>query len=118
VRYIITLREDAVTEGLALLSDRAGITGLANAADFPDSALECSEIEAAGGGVFATLAVVVVCLEELGFSRIVTSAREDSAIRAIERERTFYAIEDGLSLEYLRGAMRWITCTRKPLLRR
>ena len=37
-RYIVTFREDAVTEGLALLSDRAGITGLANAADFPDSA--------------------------------------------------------------------------------
>ena len=37
-RYIITFREDAVTGGLALLSDRAGITGLANAADFPDSA--------------------------------------------------------------------------------
>jgi hypothetical protein len=53
--------------------------------------------------VFPTLGVVVVSLEEGGFSRIVTSAREDSAIRAIEREGTFYAIEDGLSLENLRG---------------
>jgi subtilisin family serine protease len=32
-----------------------------------------------------------------------TSAGEDSAILAIEPERIFYAIEDGLSLEYLRG---------------
>lgn len=102
-RYIITFREDAVTEGLALLSDQAGITGLANAADFPDSALECSQIEGAGGAVFATLGVVVVSLEEGGFSSIMTSAPEDSAILAIEPERTFYAIEDGLSLEYLRG---------------
>jgi subtilisin len=92
-----------VTGGLALLSDQAGITGLANAADFPDSALECSQIEGAGGGVFPTLAVVVVSLEEGGFSSIMTSAREDSASSAIEPERTFYAIEDGLSLEYLRG---------------
>jgi len=53
--------------------------------------------------VFATLGVVVVSLEEGGFSSIMTSAGEDSAIRAIEPERTFYAIEDGLSLEYLRG---------------
>ncbi|MEG4634588.1 S8 family serine peptidase [Microcoleus sp. AR_TQ3_B6] len=102
-RYIITFREDAVTEGLALLSDRAGITGLANAADFPDSALEFSAIEAAGGAVFPTLGVAVVSIEEGGVSSIMTSAREDSAIKAIEPERIFYAIEDRLSLEYLRG---------------
>ena len=43
--------------------------------------------------MFPTLAVVVVSLEEVGFSSIMTSAREDSAILAIEPERTFYAIE-------------------------
>ena len=102
-RYIITFREDAVTEGLALLSDQAGITGLAKAADFPDSALDLGQIEGAGEAVFATLAVVFVSLEEVGFSSIMTSAREDSAILAIEPERTFYAIDDGSSLEYLRG---------------
>lgn len=107
-----------MTEGLALLSHQAGITGLANAADFPDSALEFSQFEGAGGAVFLTLGVAVVSLDEGGFSSIMTSAGEDSAIRAIEPERTFYAIEDGLSLEYLGGAMRWITCTRKPLLQR
>ena len=51
-RYIITFREDAVTEGLALLSDQAGLTGLANAADFPESALDFSQLEAGGGAVF------------------------------------------------------------------
>ncbi|MBD1810175.1 hypothetical protein NDA07_10285 [Microcoleus vaginatus DQ-U2] len=117
-RYIITFREDAVTEGLDLLSEQAGITGLANAADFPDSALDLSQIEGAGGAVFPTLGVAVVSLEEGGFSSIMTSAGEDSAILAIEPERTFYAIEDGLSLEYGAIAMRWITCTRKPLLQR
>ena len=101
--YIITFREDAVTGGLALLSDQAGITGLANTADFPDSGLEFSQIEGAGGAVFPTLGVVVVSLEEGGFSSLMTSAREDSAILAIEPERTFYAIEDDSSLEYLRG---------------
>jgi subtilisin family serine protease len=102
-RYIITFREDAVTEGLALLSDQAGIRGLANAADFPESALDLTQLEATGGAVFPTLGVAVVSLEEGAFSSIMTSAGEDSAILAIEPERTFYAIEDGLSLEYLRG---------------
>ena len=102
-RYIITFREDAVTEGLAVLSDQAGIRRLANAADFPESALDLTQLEATGGAVFPTLGVAVVSLEEGAFSSIMTSAGEDSAILAIEPERTFYAIEDGLSLEYLRG---------------
>ena len=102
-RYIITFREDSVTEGLALLSDQAGITGLANAADFPDSALDLGQIEAAGGAVFPTLGVAVVSLDAGAFSSIMTSAGEDSAILAIEPERIFYAIDDGLSADYLRG---------------
>lgn len=101
--YIITFRDDAVTEGLDLLSDQTGIRGLANAADFPDSALDLSQIEAAGGAVFPTLGVAVVSLDEGTFSSIMTSAGEDSAILAIEPERTFYAISDGLSADYLRG---------------
>ena len=102
-RYIITFREDAVTEGLDLLSDQTGIRGLANAADFPDSALDFGEIEAAGGAVFPTLGIAVVTLNEGGFSSVMTSAGEDSAILAIEPETTFYAIEDELSADYLRG---------------
>lgn len=102
-RYIITFREDAVTEGLDLLSDQTGIRGLANAADFPDSALDFGEIEAAGGAVFPTLGIAVVTLDEGGFSSVMTSAGEDSAILAIEPETTFYAIEDELSADYLRG---------------
>ncbi len=102
-RYIITFREDAVTEGLAILSDRAGVMGLANAADFPESALDLSQIEATGGAVFPTLGVAVVSLEEGALSNITTSAAENSAILAIEPERIFYAIDDGLSADYLEG---------------
>jgi len=102
-RYIITFREDAVTEGLALLSDQAGITGLANAADFPQSALDFSQLEAGGGAVFPTLGVAVVSLEGGGVSNIMTSAGDDSAILALEPERIFYAIEEGLSPDYLQG---------------
>ncbi|MEG4352333.1 S8 family serine peptidase [Microcoleus sp. LAD1_D5] len=102
-RYIITFRDDAVIEALDLLNDQTGITGLANAADFPDSALDLSQIEAAGGAVFPTLGVAVVSLDEGGFSSIMTSVGENSAILAIEPESTFYAISDGLSADYLRG---------------
>jgi len=102
-RYIITFREDSVTEGLDLLSDQTGIRGLPNAADFPDFVLDLSQIEAAGGAVFPTLGVAVVSLDEGAFSNVMRSAGEDSAILAIEPERTFYAIGDGLSADYLRG---------------
>jgi len=102
-RYIITFREDAVTEGLALLSNQAGIRGLASAADFPESALDLSQLEAGGGAVFPTLGMAVVSLDEGGANSIRTSAGEDSAILAIEPEGIFYAIEEGLSPEYLRG---------------
>ncbi len=102
-RYIITFREDAVTEGLDLLSDQTGIMGLASAADFPDSALDFGQLEAAGGAVFPTLGVAVVSLDAGAFSSVMTSAGEDSAILAIEPESTFYAIDDGLSVDYLRG---------------
>jgi subtilisin len=102
-RYIITFRENAVTEGLALLSDQTGIMGLASAADFPDSALDFGQLEAAGGAVFPTLGVAVVSLDEGAVSSIMRSAGEDSAILAIEPESTFYAIDDGLSPDYLRG---------------
>jgi len=102
-RYIITFREDAVTEGLDILSDRAGIMGLANAADFPESALDLSQLESTGGAVFPTLGVAVVSLEEAAVSSIMTSAAENSAILAIEPERIFYAIDNGLSADYLEG---------------
>lgn len=102
-RYIITFRADSVTEGLNLLSDQTGIRGLPNAADFPDFVLDLSQIEAAGGAVFPTLGVAVVSLEEGAFSNVMRSAGEDSAILAIEPERTFYAIGDGLSADYLRA---------------
>jgi subtilisin len=102
-RYIITFRDEAVTEGLALLSDRAGIAGLANAAEFTESALDLGQLEAAGGAVFPTLGVAVVSMDEGALNSIMTAAGEDSAILAVEPERIFYAMADGLPPDYLRG---------------
>ncbi|NJM59577.1 MAG: S8 family serine peptidase [Oscillatoriales cyanobacterium RU_3_3] len=102
-RYIITFRDDAVAEGLDLLNDQAGISGLASAADFPESALDSSQIESSAGAVFPTLGVAIVSPDEGAISNIMTATGEDSAILAVEPERIFYAIGDGLSAEYLQG---------------
>ena len=103
-KYVITFQDDATTEGLAILRDQSGISGLANAADFPESALDFSQIEATGGAVFPTLGIAVVSLDEEALHRTTISAAEDSAILSIEPERIFYAnSNNGLSIDYLTG---------------
>jgi subtilisin len=101
-KYVITFRDDATTDGLAILRDQSGISGLANAADFPESALDFSQIGATGGAVFPTLGIAVVSLDEEALHRTTISAAEDSAILSIEPERIFYA-NGGLSIDYLTG---------------
>lgn len=102
-RYIVTFRDNAVTEGLAVLRDQAGITRLANAADFAESALDLNQLEVVDGGVFPRLGVAVVAMEEEALNRVMTSAGEDTAILGVEPERIFYAINRGLAPNYLRG---------------
>jgi subtilisin family serine protease len=103
-KYVITFRDDATTEGLAILRDQSGISGLASAADFPESALDFNQIEAKGDAVFPTLGIAVVSLDEEALHRTTMSAAEDSAILSIEPERIFYAnSNNGLSIDYLKG---------------
>lgn len=102
-RYVITFRDDGMTQGLATLREEAGISELANAADFSESAMNMAQLEAAGGAVFPTLGMAVVTLEENALNRMTMAAASDSTILAIEPERIFYAIGTGLQEEYLRG---------------
>jgi subtilisin len=102
-RYIITFRDNAVTAGITALRDQAGIVGLVNAADFPESALDLGQLEAAGGAVFPTLGVAVVSLDDAALSNLMSSASEESAILAVEPERIFYAIGTELQKDYLQG---------------
>jgi subtilisin family serine protease len=102
-RYIITFRDDEVAEGLALLSDQAGISGLPSAADFSESAMDLDQLEAAGGAVFPTIGVAVVSLDEEALNNVMTLAGEDSTILAVEPESIFYVIDDELPKDYLRG---------------
>jgi len=102
-RYVITFQDNAVAEGLDLLRDQTGIAGLANAANFAGSALDLNQFEAAGGAVFPILGVAVVSMDEGALNRVRSLAGEDSVILAVEPERIFYALEPGLSKDYLEG---------------
>lgn len=110
-RYIVTFQDGATPEGIAVLRDVAGISALPDARDFADSAMDSSQLDAAGGGTFPTLGVAVVSIDDLALSGIMNIAGGSSAILAIEPERIYYAIsrservatEEGLSSEYLKG---------------
>jgi len=102
-RYIVTFQDGATPEGIAALRDVAGISALPDARDFADSAMDSSELDAAGGGTFPTLGVAVVSMDDLALSGVMNIAGGGSAILAIEPERIYYAIEEGLSSEYLKG---------------
>lgn len=101
-RYLVTFRDDAVTEGIAALRD-AGVAALPNAADYVESAVAISEMEAAGGAVFPTLGVAVVTLDEAALTGLMSVAGDDAVILDVEPERMFYALGEGLSVDYLRG---------------
>jgi subtilisin len=103
-RYVITFADDKVAEGLATLKKEAGVSKLASAADFAESALDLTMLESTGGAVFPTLGVAVVTLEEDALNSLMAVKGEDAPILAIEPERIFYALgNDGLPLTYLRG---------------
>lgn len=102
-RFLVTFREDSVAEGLTQLKKGCGISKLPNAADFEDSAFDTSRL-AEEGGVFPTLGVAVVSMEDDGLTTLLALQGDDSAILAIEPEPWFYALGDGmLPFAYLQG---------------
>lgn len=73
-RYIVTFQDGATPEGIAALRDVAGISALPDARDFADSAMDSSELDAAGGGTFPTLGVAVVSMDDLALSGVMNIA--------------------------------------------
>ncbi len=101
-RFIVTFRDNAEKEALEALHDLGGVSGLPSTADFDDRVLETSALDDAGGGVFHSLGVAVVTLDEgCTASDVMGPADRDSAILAIEPERMHYALT--LPVDYLRG---------------
>ena len=103
-RYIVTFADDALTEGMALLTKSAGVSKLPNAQDFEHSALDLRQMAEAGGAVFPNLGIAVVSLDEEAVNNLMSARGDDAAILDIEPERIFYALDnEGFSKSYLRG---------------
>lgn len=103
-RYIVTFADEALTEGLALLTKSTGVSKLPNAQDFEHSALDLRQMAEAGGAVFPNLGIAVVAMDEEAVNNLMSARGDDAAILDIEPERIFYALDnEGLSKAYLRG---------------
>lgn len=117
-KYLVLLREDDVEAGIQTLQDSAGVSNIARASDFEDSAVNLNEVSDTDTVVFDQLGVAVTPLapEQLQ-SLNMASANKSSTVLEIEPERVVYAIDLGsdklgqpliseatnLSVEYLRG---------------
>ncbi len=106
-RYIVTFREDAQAEALALLDDKAGMGAgkLLCSSDFAASGIEVDQVPGDGGAVLEHLRMAVVNVPPDAAGVLAMEASEASPILAVEPEGVAYAIgqPEGVSLEYLRG---------------
>ena len=118
-KYLVLLRENEVNAGIEILSDAAGVSGVARAADFEANALSGQQLENAETLVFDNLGVAVVTLDPDQLQSLnLEKADSTSVIEEIEPERVVYAVSDvgvsrlgqpmsssttNVSVEYLRG---------------
>lgn len=96
-RYLVLLPDEDVGTGIQTLSNATGIQGVARAADFEDHAFTTAELDSPNASVFDDLGVAVVPLDP----DQVQSVRTTNL--AIHPERVVYALQAGVSSEYLRG---------------
>ena len=109
-KYIVTFREQAVQDGVALLGEAAGVRNLATTSDFTDAAWDVAAIEAAQGAVFENLGIAVIEAEETAVSQLQASvAGTESPILAVEPEMIMYALSEldaqnvTVPLAYIKG---------------
>jgi subtilisin family serine protease len=110
-RYIITFREGAREQAVAMMSRSAGIGLVASTEDFEGGAVDADQVRDAGALYFDKLGVAVVSSppDALQALSVAAAGDDQSAILAIEPERIMVAIGDEPpaggdgSLSYLRG---------------
>jgi subtilisin family serine protease len=102
-KFVITFRDSGTSAGLASLKKRTSVKRIMSAADFKDSAINAAQMEEKAATVFPTLGIAVATLDEEGVNALANEAAENSPILAIEPERIFYALDEELSISYLRG---------------
>ena len=114
-RYLVLLRENATDSAIQTLRDTAGISSVAKASDFENSALSAEQLQATDPIFFDRLGVATVTLDPEQLQSLSAATDENSPIALIEPERIVYALNDvgassglmpsstTLSLEYLQG---------------
>jgi subtilisin len=109
-RYIVTFREEAVEEGLQLLSDSAGVRNLPVTSDFADAAWDMAAIESANGAVYQNIGIALIEAGEDAIGQLnISVAGGESPILTIEPEMVMYAIQEegppqaDLPLHYIKG---------------
>jgi len=92
-RYVITFRENSGREAAAMMNRTAGISEVANAADWGSGGVNLEEAESSGAVYFDQLDVCVVSTppEQLSALSLAAAEEGDSVILAIEPERYMYA---------------------------
>jgi subtilisin family serine protease len=104
-RFIVTFKEGAHPEALAMLSQHAGVAGanMMSSRDFGAEGVDMAQVPSDGGVVLSHIGVAVVNAPPEAAGALAQVADENSAILAVEPEGIMYALSDGLSLDYLRG---------------
>ena len=102
-RYLIMLPNEDLEAGIQALRDATGIQTVARAGDFENHAFTTSELDGPNASVFDRLGVAVVPLDpdQVQSVRVATAAQQN--VLAIQPERVVYALQTGLSADYLRG---------------
>jgi hypothetical protein len=104
-RYIVTLRDGAEGEAMAMFADQAGIksSSVMMSSDFEGRGVEMSEVDPQGGLILQNIGIAVLNAPPEAANELAFAAEESAAILAVEPEGVMYAIQEGLTLDYLRG---------------
>ncbi len=81
----------------------AGVSDLLSTSEFGAEGIDLDRAAAAGGTIFPELGIAVVAADPTQVAGMVGLAAADPRIVAVEPEHVMYAIDDDLSLDYLRG---------------
>lgn len=91
-RYLVLMDNDAIDSGIQTLSDRAGVTSVARAADFADSAPSADQLSGDSPVVLDDIGVAVVSLDPDQVQSLNVAAASTDAVMAVEPERVVYAL--------------------------
>lgn len=102
-KYLVTFREGAKDQGLEALYNSAGLkpSAMMSSSDFGTDGINLEQVDSEGGVMLEHIGVAVVSAPPDAVAAL--AANDDSAILAIEPEGIMHAIQETLSLEYLRG---------------